>query len=77
MLDPVKNAGMSLTESLAMLPASSVSGFYFAHPQSRYFGLGKLTRDQVDDYVARRREPVQESERWLASSAGLLSICVV
>jgi len=68
LLDPVGNAGISLTESLAMLPASSVSGFYFAHPQSRYFGLGKLTRDQVDDYVHRRKESVQESERWLASS---------
>ena len=68
LLDPVGNAGMELTESLAMLPASSVSGFYFAHPQSRYFGLGKLKRDQVGDYVNRRGESLEESERWLASS---------
>ncbi|MFK7857580.1 MAG: methionine synthase [Granulosicoccus sp.] len=68
MLDPVANAGIEVTESLAMLPASSVSGFYFANPQSRYFGLGKLTRDQVEDYVSRRDEPIEESERWLASS---------
>jgi len=59
---------VELTESLAMLPASSVSGFYFAHPQSRYFGLGKLKRDQVGDYVNRRGESLEESERWLASS---------
>lgn len=70
MLDPVGNAGIEMTESLAMLPASSVSGFYFANPQSRYFGLGKLTRDQVADYVSRRNESLEESERWLASSLG-------
>ncbi len=68
MLDPEANAGISVTESLAMLPASSVSGFFFAHEQSRYFGLGKVTRDQVEDYVARRDEPQELSERWLASS---------
>lgn len=68
LLDPVANAGIEVTESLAMLPASSVSGFYFAHEQSRYFGLGKITRDQVEDYIGRRAEPLAESERWLASS---------
>lgn len=68
MLEPEVNAGISVTESLAMLPASSVSGFFFAHEQSRYFGLGKISRDQVEDYVARRDEPVELSERWLASS---------
>ena len=68
MLDPSSNAGIDVTESLAMLPASSVSGFYFANQQSRYFGLGKLTRDQLEDYVRRRDEPLAESERWLASS---------
>lgn len=68
MIDPVANAGIEVTESLAMLPASSVSGLYFANPQSRYFGLGKLTHDQVANYVERRKEPVTESERWLASS---------
>ncbi len=68
MIDPLGNAGISITESLAMLPASSVSGFYFANPESRYFGLGKLTKDQVENYVARRDEPLQVSERWLSSS---------
>jgi len=68
LLSPDEAAGISLTESLAMLPASSVSGLYFSHPQSRYFGLGKLTRDQLEDYVDRRDEPLEESERWLASS---------
>ncbi|ASJ75997.1 methionine synthase [Granulosicoccus antarcticus] len=68
MIDPLGNAGISITESLAMMPASSVSGFYFANPQSRYFGLGKLTKSQLVDYVERRDEPLAESERWLASS---------
>lgn len=68
MIDPLNNAGISITESLAMLPASSVSGFYFAHPESRYFGLGKVARDQIDDYIVRRDEPLEISERWLASS---------
>jgi len=68
LIDPLANAGISLTESLAMLPASSVSGFYFAHPESRYFGLGKVSRSQIDDYVVRLNEPLNVSERWLASS---------
>lgn len=68
MIDPLANAGISVTESLAMLPASSVSGFYFAHPESRYFGLGKVSRDQINDYIERRNEGLEESERWLASS---------
>jgi len=68
LLSPDETAGISLTESLAMMPASSVSGLYFSHPQSRYFGLGKLSRDQVEDYVSRRDEPIEVSERWLASS---------
>lgn len=67
LIDPLGNAGMSITENLAMLPASSVSGFYFAHPESRYFGLGKVTKGQVENYVARKEEPLAESERWLAS----------
>ena len=68
MLDPVGNAGISITESLAMLPASSVSGFYFAHPDSRYFGLGKVSKEQITDYSSRRDESIENSERWLASS---------
>ena len=68
LIDPVANAGIEMTESLAMLPASSVSGFYFAHPESRYFGLGKITRCQVEDYAKRSANSMSESERWLASS---------
>jgi len=49
-----------------MKPASSVSGFYFNHPESKYFAVGKLARDQVDDYARRQGTPVEESERWLA-----------
>ena len=58
-------ADMHLTESLAMTPAASVSGFYFAHPQARYFGLGKISKDQVEDYAVRKQMPVEEVERWL------------
>jgi len=51
---------------MAMWPASSVSGYYFAHPQSRYFGLGKISKDQVEDYANRKGMTMQECERWLA-----------
>jgi 5-methyltetrahydrofolate--homocysteine methyltransferase len=59
-------AGIELTESYAMHPASSVSGFYFSHPQSQYFAVGKIGRDQVEDYARRKGMPVAEAERWLA-----------
>ncbi|WP_121808146.1 methionine synthase [Mucilaginibacter kameinonensis] len=62
------NANMHLTESLAMLPAASVSGFYFAHPQARYFGLGKISKDQVEDYAVRKQMPLEDVERWLGSN---------
>ena len=65
LLDVEKNTGMLLTESFAMWPGSSVSGLYFAHPESRYFTLGKIDRDQVADYAARKGMPVPEVERWL------------
>jgi len=65
LLQAERNAGMQLTESLAMLPAASVSGFYFSHPQSRYFGLGKISKDQVVDYAERKGMPLEEAERWL------------
>ncbi len=65
LLDVERNAGIQLTESFAMWPGSSVSGLYFAHPQSRYFGLGKIDRDQVLDYHLRKGMTVQEVERWL------------
>lgn len=65
MLDATKQTGTILTESLAMFPASSVSGWYFAHPESKYFGVGKIERDQVVDYAARKEMPLEEIERWL------------
>ena len=57
--------GISLTESLAMLPASSVSGFYISHPDSRYFALGNIQHDQVCNYSARKDMSVEETESWL------------
>jgi len=63
-----KNTGMQLTESFAMWPGSSVSGIYFAHPQSRYFSLGRIGRDQVEDYAARKGMPVETVERWLGQN---------
>ena len=65
LLDVQKNTGMLITESFAMWPGSSVSGLYFAHPESRYFSLGKIDRDQVADYAARKGMTVAEVERWL------------
>jgi 5-methyltetrahydrofolate--homocysteine methyltransferase len=65
LLDVEKNTGMFLTESFAMWPGSSVSGLYFAHPESRYFTLGKIDRDQVADYAARKGMTVPVVERWL------------
>ena len=66
LLDAEKNAGVKLTESFAMWPGSSVSGLYFSHPESFYFGVGKIERDQVEDYAARKGMSVAETERWLA-----------
>ena len=66
LLDATANAGITLTESMAMLPTAAVSGYYLAHPESQYFGIGKIGRDQVEDYAARKGEPVQVTERWLA-----------
>jgi 5-methyltetrahydrofolate--homocysteine methyltransferase len=65
-----RRAGIELTESYAMHPASSVSGFYFSHPQSQYFAVGKIGRDQVQDYARRKGMPVAEIERWLAPNLG-------
>ncbi len=65
LLDVEEKTGMLLTESYAMWPGSSVSGLYFAHPESRYFSLGKIERDQVEDYHKRKRMSVDEVERWL------------
>lgn len=57
--------GVSLTESLAMWPAASVSGYYFAHPEARYFGLGKIKEDQVEDFALRKNIPITEAQKWL------------
>jgi 5-methyltetrahydrofolate--homocysteine methyltransferase len=65
LLDVQKNTGMLITESFAMWPGSSVSGLYFAHPESRYFALGKIDRDQVADYQKRKGMSIAEVERWL------------
>ncbi len=62
--------GMSLSESLAMLPAASVSGIYIQHPQARYFAVGPITKDQVEDYAARMGETLEEAERWLSPNLG-------
>jgi 5-methyltetrahydrofolate--homocysteine methyltransferase len=70
LLDVEKNAGMTLTESFAMWPGSSVSGLYFAHPEARYFTLGKLGRDQIADYQSRKGMTLAEVERWLAPNLG-------
>jgi 5-methyltetrahydrofolate--homocysteine methyltransferase len=66
LLDAEKNAGMKLTESFAMLPASAVSGFYLSHPEASYFAVGKVGRDQVEDYARRSGLGMGEAEKWLA-----------
>ncbi|HXH19385.1 MAG TPA: vitamin B12 dependent-methionine synthase activation domain-containing protein, partial [Chitinophagales bacterium] len=70
LLDAEKNAGIRLTESLAMHPASSVSGWYFSHPESKYFGVGKILKDQVQDYAKRKGMKLEECERWLSAWLG-------
>ena len=66
MLQVERQIGLKLTENLAMYPASSVSGFYFSHPDSKYFGLGKISKDQVEDYAQRKGVTLDEAERWLS-----------
>jgi 5-methyltetrahydrofolate--homocysteine methyltransferase len=66
LLDAERNAGMKLTESFAMLPASAVAGFYLSHPDATYFAVGKVGRDQVEDYARRSGVSVAETEKWLA-----------
>jgi 5-methyltetrahydrofolate--homocysteine methyltransferase len=65
LLQVEQTLGVTLTESMAMLPASSVSGYYFAHPEARYFGLGKIKRDQLASYATRRKCTISEAEKWL------------
>jgi len=70
LIDATKNAGVTLTESFAMWPASAVSGFYFSHPESQYFAVGKLAKDQVEDYAHRKGMDLATIERWLSPNLG-------
>ncbi|MDC8755306.1 methionine synthase [Erythrobacter sp. sf7] len=65
LLDAPANAGLTLTESFAMWPTAAVSGFYFGHPESQYFGVARVGRDQLEDYAARRGVSIEQAERWL------------
>jgi len=66
LIEPDKNAGITITESFAMLPTAAVSGFYFSHPDAKYFGTGKIQKDQVEDYARRKGDDIKVVERWLA-----------
>jgi 5-methyltetrahydrofolate--homocysteine methyltransferase len=66
LLDVERRVGISLTESFAMTPTAAVSGWYFWHPEARYFGVGRISRDQVEDYARRKGMTVEDVERWLA-----------
>lgn len=70
LLNAEKEVGLNLTESFAMYPTAAVSGFYFSHPESRYFGLGKIAKDQVEDYAIRKERPLEEIEKWLSPNLG-------
>jgi 5-methyltetrahydrofolate--homocysteine methyltransferase len=70
LIEPDKNAGIILTESYAMVPTAAVSGWYFSHPESRYFGTGKIQKDRVEDYARRKGISVEQAERWLMSILG-------
>ncbi len=70
LLNAEKETGIVLTESMAMFPTASVSGLYFAHPDSHYFGIGKIAKDQVEDYASRKGMSVQEAEKWLGPNLG-------
>lgn len=70
LLDVEKNTGIQLTDSLAMYPTAAVSGYYFSHPGSHYFGLGKITREQIQDYAERKKISIEEAERWLTPVLG-------
>ena len=70
LLKAPENAGITLTESFAMLPTAAVSGFYFSHPESSYFAVAKIERDQVEDYARRKGWDMATAERWLAPNLG-------
>lgn len=73
LLDAERSMGVTLTENFAMWPSASVSGFYFAHPKSRYFGVGKIAQDQITDYAQRKDMTVDEVERWLRPNINYVS----
>jgi 5-methyltetrahydrofolate--homocysteine methyltransferase len=66
LLNASEHTGVTLTENYAMFPAASVSGWYFSHPQAKYFGLGKIAKDQVEDIANRKGMAVEDMERWLS-----------
>ncbi len=70
LLDAEKKAGIKLTESFAMYPTAAVSGWYFSHPEARYFNIGKIDRDQVEDYARRKGMSLEDMERWLSPNLG-------
>ncbi|MFM6975261.1 MAG: vitamin B12 dependent-methionine synthase activation domain-containing protein, partial [Sphingobacteriaceae bacterium] len=70
LLNAEKAVGIQLTENFAMYPAAAVSGFYFANPEARYFGLGKISQDQVADYAKRKNMSTEEAEKWLSPNLG-------
>jgi 5-methyltetrahydrofolate--homocysteine methyltransferase len=70
LLDVENSAGITLTDSLAMVPTAAVSGLYFAHPEAHYFALGKIQKDQVENYAERKGMSIEEAERWLGPVLG-------
>jgi len=70
MLEPEKNAGITITESFAMLPTAAVSGWYYAHPEAKYFSVVRVQKDQIEDYAKRKNQDVISTERWLQSVLG-------
>ena len=70
LLNAGQNAGLTLTESFAMIPISAVSGYYFAHPEAQYFGVARIGRDQLEDYAKRRGIPVELAEKYLRPNMG-------
>jgi 5-methyltetrahydrofolate--homocysteine methyltransferase len=69
-LESTARIGVTLTESFAMYPTAAVSGWYFWHPDAQYFGVGRIEKDQVEDYARRKGMSVKEAERWLAPNLG-------
>ena len=70
LMDIKDKVGIELTESYAMMPAAAVSGMYFSHPESKYFGTGKIHKDQVEDYARRKGMTLEQAERWLSPVLG-------